>query len=340
MGLRFYRRMKIAPGVTMNLSKSGPSFSFGPRGLKYTVGRRGTRTTFGIPGTGLYYTKSKCRKSNTKNDPHTSSSKESGVLNLGFLKRIFASAEEKVLIEGIKAFLSKNNDEAIKLFQQNLQNVDSMFMAGFLLLGRKNYSSAEKYFDQCTSNLNEFGLTINKYASSFELLLDITDFIEAPIILNKRGLYFSLVEAYQHQKKYNEAYSKLSQLWNENPSDEVVCLSLCDLIVNADKPSVRDLRDIIEITKDMENDQPIHTNILYLRGYALHRLGLSKEAVKQFTSILRKKRDRPDELLLQIRYVRALIYEALGEKKKARNDYEAIYTINPKIGSVAAKLGL
>lgn len=40
----------------MNLSKSGVSWSFGPRGMHYTVGGRGTRTTVGVPGTGVSYT--------------------------------------------------------------------------------------------------------------------------------------------------------------------------------------------------------------------------------------------------------------------------------------------
>jgi len=54
--LRFWRRAKIAPGVTLNLSKSGPSVSVGPRGTKVTVGRRGVRQSIGIPGTGLFAT--------------------------------------------------------------------------------------------------------------------------------------------------------------------------------------------------------------------------------------------------------------------------------------------
>ncbi len=54
--LRFWRRIRIAPGVTINLSKRGGSLSVGPRGAKVTVGRRGTRGTVGLPGTGLFYT--------------------------------------------------------------------------------------------------------------------------------------------------------------------------------------------------------------------------------------------------------------------------------------------
>jgi hypothetical protein len=49
---RFRRTFKIVPGVRFNLSKSGASVSFGPRGLHYTVGPKGTRTTVGLPGSG------------------------------------------------------------------------------------------------------------------------------------------------------------------------------------------------------------------------------------------------------------------------------------------------
>jgi hypothetical protein len=53
---RFFRRVKVLPGLTMNLSKSGPSFSLGVRGAHVTMGRRGVRKTVGIPGTGIFYT--------------------------------------------------------------------------------------------------------------------------------------------------------------------------------------------------------------------------------------------------------------------------------------------
>jgi hypothetical protein len=40
----------------MNLSRSGPSLSFGVRGAHVTVGSRGVRRTVGVPRTGLFYT--------------------------------------------------------------------------------------------------------------------------------------------------------------------------------------------------------------------------------------------------------------------------------------------
>jgi uncharacterized protein DUF4236 len=56
MPLRFRRRIKISPGVSLNLNKKSVSVSFGRRGAHFTVGPKGKRTTVGLPGTGLYYT--------------------------------------------------------------------------------------------------------------------------------------------------------------------------------------------------------------------------------------------------------------------------------------------
>lgn len=53
---RFYRRRKIFPGLSVNLSKSGPSLTLGVRGAHVTLGPRGVRRTVGIPGSGFYYT--------------------------------------------------------------------------------------------------------------------------------------------------------------------------------------------------------------------------------------------------------------------------------------------
>jgi hypothetical protein len=56
MTLRFFRRVRINPGLRVNLSKSGASLSVGRRGAWFTTGPRGQRTTVGLPGTGLFWT--------------------------------------------------------------------------------------------------------------------------------------------------------------------------------------------------------------------------------------------------------------------------------------------
>ena len=55
MSILFRRRIKIIPGVRLNISKSGLSASVGVRGASVTFGGRGgTYANLGIPGTGIY----------------------------------------------------------------------------------------------------------------------------------------------------------------------------------------------------------------------------------------------------------------------------------------------
>ena len=55
MGYRFFRRIRIAPGVYVNFGKTGASVSVGPKGAKVTIGKRGVKSSVGIPGTGIRY---------------------------------------------------------------------------------------------------------------------------------------------------------------------------------------------------------------------------------------------------------------------------------------------
>ena len=72
MAWNFRRRVKIAPGVHLNFSKSGASTSIGPKGAKITFGKNGTYMNTSIPGTGLYSRQkiggSKNESSNVNND--------------------------------------------------------------------------------------------------------------------------------------------------------------------------------------------------------------------------------------------------------------------------------
>lgn len=53
MALRFQKRIKVAPGVRVNLSLGGISTSLGPKGASLTVSKNGVHGNAGIPGTGL-----------------------------------------------------------------------------------------------------------------------------------------------------------------------------------------------------------------------------------------------------------------------------------------------
>jgi hypothetical protein len=55
VGLRLRRRIKILPGVHLNISKSGISTSIGRPGATFNIGKRGKYVTLGLPGSGVFY---------------------------------------------------------------------------------------------------------------------------------------------------------------------------------------------------------------------------------------------------------------------------------------------
>ena len=50
----FRKTIKLLPGVTLYLSKSGPSLSIGPKGAKINISKRGVYFNSSIKGTGIY----------------------------------------------------------------------------------------------------------------------------------------------------------------------------------------------------------------------------------------------------------------------------------------------
>jgi len=54
MAWRYRKRIKIIPGVHLNLSRSGITTSVGVRGASVTLGKNGSYLNTGIPGTGIY----------------------------------------------------------------------------------------------------------------------------------------------------------------------------------------------------------------------------------------------------------------------------------------------
>ena len=54
MAWNYRKRVKIAPGVHLNIGKKGVSTTVGLRGASMTFGKNGTYVNTGIPGTGFY----------------------------------------------------------------------------------------------------------------------------------------------------------------------------------------------------------------------------------------------------------------------------------------------
>ncbi len=71
VGFRFQRRIKILPGLAINISKSGVGFSAGGRGFHAGIDAKGRRyTSASLPGTGISWRQYQKAKPHYALPPH------------------------------------------------------------------------------------------------------------------------------------------------------------------------------------------------------------------------------------------------------------------------------
>ncbi|MEA3364700.1 MAG: DUF4236 domain-containing protein, partial [Candidatus Hydrogenedentes bacterium] len=215
MSFRFWRRVRIAPGVTLNLSKMGGSLSFGPRGAKVTVGSRGKRATVGIPGTGLFYTttlpsgRSSGRRSASYSAPAVPTVRPEDQLTLGFFKRLITPDDEEALVDGCRELVLGNENKALEHLENAVHLADGAYLAGFLALKQQRLEEAATYLATAAEKHSRLGRYFSKYGISATMSLPITDEVSAHVGPDLRGVLLGLVEVYQRQERWEDAIACL-----------------------------------------------------------------------------------------------------------------------------------
>lgn len=346
MSFRFWRRIRIGPGVSVNLSKSGASLSFGPRGAKVTVGPRGSRATIGIPGTGLFYTttsprgRAGARRKASCSAPAVPTVRPEDRLTMGFFRRLVTPDDEEALVDGCREWILGNEDEALEHLKKAVHLADGACLAGFLALKKERLEEAATYLTTAAEKHSQLGRHFSKYGISSMMSLPVTDEVSVHVGPNLRGVLLGLVEVYQRLERWEDAIASLERLEQLEPGDVVVKVSLAELLTVARPGDPDACRKVVRLAEGMENETPIHTVLLLYKARALRRLGLQEAAHKTLTGALSRKKGRSEELVRALRYELALVYEDSGKPGRARSELEKLYAEDPGYEDVAARLGL
>ncbi len=345
MAFRFFRRFKLAPGVSLNLSKSGGSLSFGPRGAKVTLGTSGARQTVGLPGTGLYYTKhsritgGRVQRRGPK-ERQAPAPPPKDRLTLGFFQRLFAPAGEKAWVDAMRELVAGREDKARAMFEDARGVPDASFVAGLIALRRGEWERAAGLLERTHGGRRQLGQYFGRYGVSLAVDLQVTDGVHAVIGPDERGLLLAMTEAFQHGGAPEKAVDCLQRLRHMDPEDVMIKLFLAEFILDRD-PDGRDAcKRVVELAQGVKNESEVHGALLLHRARALRGLGLHEAARDTLTPLLRRRSGRPQDLLLAIRYERALTYTEMGHEGRARGDFERIYAESPSYEDVEARLGL
>ncbi|MEA3642756.1 MAG: DUF4236 domain-containing protein [Lamprobacter sp.] len=346
MSFRFWRRVQLFPGVSLNLSKSGASLSLGPRGAKYTIGPRGTRATVGLPGSGLFYTvQNPGRGSRTSQRPAHSAppvTPEIPVqdrLSLGFFQRLVTPADERAFVDGLRALHSGDETEALAQFEAAPEQADACWTAGLLRLKREELEVAQGHLQSALQHSATLGQLYAKYQINATTSFSVTPEVTAHIGPRERGTRLALAELHQLRDEHALAAEHLRLILAETPDDVVVKAAWAELLLDADPVPRAQADQVVQLSAGLENETPVHAALLLYKARALRALGLEEVAVSTLTQAYRRKKDRPEALLRQIRYERALAYAAVGRRGESRRELSAIYAEDPGFEDVAVRLG-
>jgi len=367
MPFRFFRRLRIARGLTLNLSKRGVSVSAGPQGARFTMGTSGTRATVGLTGTGLHYTLiNPHRKLISAFAQNQSDEPNQGIPNqgsgapgqvppsaplpkLGWLQRLALGSDVKRFIEGWQAWGRGDIDQALTCFNEvpvaSKAGVDAAWSAALLYVQREQLTQAAALLQRVLKDSQALGQTFREQGFTPRVQVPVTPEIVATMLPVKASAQLLLAEVQQTMGEHTAALKTLSQALPA-PADSFVSSQLDPVMLAAlgelalESQDIDAMRHFNALAATLNNDSPVHTVVMYYRAQALFEKKLYEAALAVLTPALRRTRDRNPALLLNIRFLRAQTYGALNRASQARREFERIYAEDPAFEGVRQALGL
>lgn len=353
-GFRFRREFNVLPWLKFNISKTGVSATIGPEAVHVTVGSHGTYVYADMPGKGTYFRRKldpMLEDMGAKNgDTADSSDKDrkdeeekSGeiLIDHNLLDRVVSAPSENAFVDTINALIEDDMARAYDKAKEAAVRADGAFLAGFLASKHQDWQFAVEYFERALEEREHLGTLFAKFEINMRVFLPVAEDFLVEIQPNRRDCLLAIAVAHERMKHNELAIEYLQEIRETyDPDDLIIRLLLAELLdeTYADHPRVQ--HEIITLAEGIENDSPLHAALMYYRGRALRRLDVMEGARDTFTKALRKKKDYPADLLVALRYERALLYEEEGKEARARDEFEKIYAVAPELEDVAERLGL
>jgi tetratricopeptide (TPR) repeat protein len=349
MPLQFRKRIKILPGVYINLSKSGVGLSLGPKGLKYNIGPRGQYMTASLPGTGVYY-REKIGGSPRSLTGDKAASANDPVKSLPALG-VTTPKPVRTFHEGCQAYFSEEYETAFGLFEELSQNdaykPDALLMAGLSAYFLEKPEQAIKHLLAC---MEESGgdqpvpgqpeSLVSQYISQETLFtVPVTRFVSAELPYSLMLAPFLTIELMQIHGEIDNAIEIAQNFQGSLSGDaqRLMQLSLAELYYNAERYD--DLEQfIIDQVGELENVDNIAVEMMFYWAAMLTKQERYEAAKDVYMRALRKTKNRDPDLLKALQYARADMFAQWGKKAEARKYFEKLYAADPSFADVSERL--
>jgi tetratricopeptide (TPR) repeat protein len=341
MGFRLYKSVRLGKGVRLNLSKSGAGMSFGTSGLRYSVHSSGRRTgTVGIPGSGVSYRKdsyggrrpSSSRSRARRSPPQVTIYPKAG---------LFAPRDEKSFVKGVTAYMRGDHRAALNHFKASMArdpsagHVAEEFFAAFSAAALGDHRQAIGLLDQVLASPVALpDQLMAKYGITGVAQVSVTPEVVAELPYSNLAAALLAAELHQRSGQPQRAMELLESLGALAPSP-FFALSLAEMYADLGRWD-----DVLRVTEDFTaNVDDATCQLLVYRGRALREKGLHQAALEILREALKSKK-RHEDTLKEARYQRALTYEALGQRGRARKELERLFAVDPGFADVRQRLGL
>lgn len=341
MAFRFFSRKKIFPGVTLNMSKSGPSLSFGPRGFKHTIGLGGRqRTTVGLPGTGLHYSVQHGKKSQsrqTSTNAPISRASPSAPSDYCPDPALAEADLDRDFLRAVVAFQSGDASGAVKMLRAISGAADADWLRGIIHLRNSDFADAASALKTALDASPDLGLLTDRNGVTMEIALPLTPEVTAHIGPNPRATRLAYIEALQALGELEAAIKELKSLIREKPDDLVVVLSLAEIAFEADDGQWMKMSDLAQF---LERSTPVPAlgwaHNFYL-ARALERCERYPDAILAYEATI-KDDETPEDMALLARYELALTFGDQGDRTRYRQELSAVHAIDRSFADVEARL--
>ena len=315
VGFRARKSIKVAPGIRLNVSRSGIGASAGVRGARHSVHSSGRRTTMiGDPIFGVGYMKQtgggKRRGSRSRSGAQATRPPQPDERPVK--PGLFAPKGEKRLYKALKA----NDVDAIVRVGEDFPpwRVAAYSIAGYLLSEDQPERAATLLALVLDSgNDPASDPFIRKYLRT-KATLDIAPGIEAELPLDRDTVGLLLAELRQEAGDLQAAVSAVEQLEPTTYS----AVSLAELYTQLGRHE-----DVIELTEGLKNEDDATALLLVYRAVALRESGFLDGSLEAFKESLRS-RSRGEAIRKLALSERAITYLAQNKKVMARKDLERI----------------
>ena len=310
MGFRMRRSIKVAPGVKLNISKTGVGASFGAGGpLRYSVhssGRRTVSARTGVPG--VYYQKGVGGKGGRAASDPAAQPSPLAPSKPG----LFAPKGEKQLWKAIQA---RDAQAARRVGEEQPGfKLPAWSIAGLWLTG-SDPAEARKLLQFVLDSDRDPGETpfASKYLRAL-VLVTIAEGVTAELPFGRDAVGLALTELKQDDGDVDGAIETVEHL---EPTT-YTAVSLAELYAQAKRWD-----DVVELTEGVSNEDDASALLLCYRGMAFREQGFHDAAHESLKEALRS-RSRSPEIRHHALSERAANYEAQGKKAMARKDLERI----------------